>query len=148
VSDIQTDAEGFVVRDGERLINPFDGTPVTPEQLEEAREAKTFYAINAATFVLNVLENDGTAISEMLADEEIEPFGLLGGLSMLVIEILQKLAPETNPHKILFGYIEAQVPGLVESVFAAAEMDLVEEGVPVEEVAEAIAQAKADLTGG
>lgn len=147
-NDTSIDSEGFVTRDGVRLINPFDGNPVTQEQLDGARDAKQFYTVNAATFVMNMLDEDGPAIAEMLDDEELQPVGLLGGLGLMFVEILQGLGLGDDIPQILWSYIESQAPGLTEDVFKAAASDLIEEGVPEEEVAAAIEHVKEELTGG
>ena len=143
--DIKTDEEGYAVVNGERLLNPFDNQPVKTEELEAARRAKVVYAVNAATFVLNVLSNDAEGIDQMLNDDELTPIGMLGGLTTMIIEFLAEWTD--NPEAALFSYIEAQAPGLVNGVFDAVEQDLIEEGISEDEVATSIAKAKAFLSG-
>lgn len=142
----EVDEEGFVTREGVRMVNPFDNEPVLASDLARANEQGRNYAVHAATFTMNVMEQDGAAITEMLDDEGINTTVLAGAVSLMFIQIINKLGE--NPLPLLWGFIEDQVPGLLEESLGQATAEMIAEGeVTPEEAAAAVERVKAEVSG-
>lgn len=137
--DIETDEEGYVIRDGERLRNPFSGELVTGEQMEQAQAGSKLYGIMGATFVLNMFGHNGSTMKEMLEDETIEHTQLIGALAIIAIDSIQKLGGDVE--ELMVNLINELEPGLFEAASAEALAELVEEGeLSMDEAAKLMAE--------
>ena len=133
---IETDEEGYVIRDGERLRNPFSGDLVTGEEMEHAQAASKMYGIMGATFVLNMYGHNGQGMKDMLDDETLDNTQLLSALAVIVIDAILKL--DGDVEKLMLDLITELEPGLLEAAEAEALAELVEEGTMSAEEADEI----------